>query len=38
MRRRIRGRRRDIGVAKTVCWEREVVLEDVNDVLSIWQT
>jgi len=38
VRRRMRGRRRDTGVAKTVCWEREVALEDVNEVLSMWHT
>jgi hypothetical protein len=38
VRRRIRGRRRETGVAKTVCWDKEVVLDDVKDVLSMWQT
>lgn len=31
----MRGSNRDTGVAKTVCWERDVVLEDVRDVLSM---
>lgn len=35
VRRRMRGRSRETGVAKTVCWEREVALDDVRDVLSM---
>lgn len=38
MRNRIRGRSLDTGVAKTVCWERDVEFDEVSDVLSIWHT
>jgi len=35
VRRRMRGSNRETGVAKTVCWERDVALDDVRDVLSM---
>ena len=35
VRKRIRGSSRDTGVANTVCWESEVGLVDVRDVLSM---
>jgi hypothetical protein len=35
VRSRMRGSSRETGVAKTVCWERDVALDDVRDVLSI---
>ena len=38
VRRRIRGNSRETGVAKTVCWESEVVFELESEVRSMWQT
>lgn len=35
VRSRMRGNNRETGVAKTVCWDSDVVLEDVKDVLSM---
>ena len=35
VRSRMRGSNRETGVAKTVCWDSDVVLEDVKDVLSM---
>ena len=34
----MRGRSRETGVAKTVCWDKDVAFDDVSDVLSMWQT
>ncbi len=34
----MRGSSLETGVANTVCCEREVVFDDVSDVLSMWHT
>jgi hypothetical protein len=34
----MRGRRRETGVANTVCCESEVVVDEFRVVLSMWQT
>lgn len=38
VRSRMRGRRRETGVAKTVCWESEVSFDEVSEVRSMWHT
>ena len=35
MRNLMRGRSLETGVAKTVCWEREVAFDEVSEVLSM---
>jgi hypothetical protein len=34
----MRGRRREAGFANTVCWESDVVVDELREELSMWQT